>query len=284
MSKPIALLADGDVFAFQAARSAEYVHNFGTTYHLMAELEEAQRHVRGNMERIAKEIKADKIINTLSCPSRNYWRHDVLPSYKGGRNDYRGPICLAALKVWMSTEYETYLWTHMEADDVMGVLATDPEFLPDHQKVIVSIDKDMKTIPETYIFNPDKDYQPWYNSKEAADRWFLSQAIGGDTTDGYPGCPNLSTESAAAFLDAPWFWETYEHTFKSGPRKGEAVTKWRKALPRDDVWENIVSLFIKAGSTVEEALVNARVARICRHSDYDQKSGEVKLWLPNQGR
>ena len=180
----------------------------------------------------------------------------------------------------MLGEYETVRWDNMEADDVMGILATDPTYLPDYQKVIVSIDKDMKTIPDTYIYNPDKDYQPWLNSKEDADKWFLSQAIGGDSTDGYPGCCGLSVESAAAFLGDPWFWESYDHTFKSGPRKGATQEKWRKAEPRD-VWSNVVSLFIKAGQTEEEALVNARVARICRHEDYDQAEGEVKLWLPS---
>lgn len=281
--KPIALLLDGDVFAHQGAASAEYVSQFGTTYHLMADMEEAQRHVRSNIASLVKELKAEKVINTLSCASRRYWRHDVLPTYKSSRTKtygVSGPICLADLKNWMTEAYKTYRWENMEADDVLGVLATDPEFMPEYQKIVVSIDKDMRTLPDVYIYNPDKDYQPWHNSSEEADKWFLSQAIGGDTTDGYSGCIGMSTESAAAFLDSPWRWETYEHTFKSGPRKGTTEVRWRKAEPSEDQWENILSLFEKAEQTPEEALVNAQVARICRHTDYDIETGEVTLWTP----
>lgn len=280
--KPIALLLDGDVFTYQGAAAAEYVHNFGSTYHLMADIEDAQRHVRNNIAQVVADTKAKKVINTLSCPSRHYWRHDVLPEYKGSRNKVygvSGPICLGDLKDWSAEQWETYRWKNMEADDVMGILATDPTFLPDYQKVIVSIDKDMRTIPDTYIYNPDKDYQPWYNSRQEADHWFLSQAIGGDTTDGYSGCRGMSTDSAAAFLNSQWLWELYEHTFKSGARKGETEERWRKVDP-ESTWENIVSLFAKAGQTEQEALINAQVARICRNTDYDQSTGEVKLWLP----
>lgn len=280
--RPFALLLDGDVFAYQGASASEYVMNFGTTYHLMADMEEAQRHVKNNIEKVRKEVKAKAVVNTLSSKTRRYWRHDVLETYKGARNKsygVNGPICLGDLKLWMETEYNTFRWDNLEADDVMGILATDPDFMPDYRKVIVSIDKDMKTIPDVWIFNPDKDYQPWFNTKEMADKWFLAQAIGGDTTDGYSGVRGMSTDSAATFLDAQWFWDTYEHTFKSGARKGQVEERWRKEEPRD-TWSNIVSLFHKAGQTAEEALINARVARILTNEMYDSSTGEVKLWEP----
>jgi len=283
MAKPIALLGDGDVFTFQAAAASEYVQRFGSTYHVMAEFDAAQRHYHSNIKQIMAETKASLFINTLSCPSRRYWRHDVMPTYKAGRGkEYgvSGPICLADLKDWSAGEFETYRWKNMEADDVMGILATDPEFLPDYTKVIVSIDKDMKTIP-THIFNPDKDYQPWLQSKEDALLWFLAQAIGGDTTDGYSGVTGMSTESASAFLSSPWYWEAYDHTFKSGPRKGTSEERWRKAEPRS-TWENILSLYAKSGQTEEEAIKNAQVARICHHEDYNQSTGELTLWSPDK--
>ncbi|WP_432473720.1 hypothetical protein [Amphritea sp. HPY] len=280
--KPIAILLDGDVFTYQGASAAEYVHNFGSTYHLMADMEDAQRHVRNNIAQVVSDTKAKKVINTLSCPSRHYWRHDVLPDYKGSRNKtygVSGPICLGDLKDWSADQWETYRWKNMEADDVMGILATDPTFLPEYTKVIVSIDKDMKTIPDVHIYNPDKDYQPWFNPAADAEKFFMSQAIGGDTTDGYSGCKGTSVEGAGAFLGDPWFWEQYEHIFKSGKRKGEAEMRYRKSESRG-LWADIVSLYSKAGQTEQDAIVNAQVARICRHTDYDQSTGEVKLWLP----
>lgn len=276
--RPYVLLLDGDVFAYQGASAAEYVHNFGTTYHLMAEMEDAQRHIEHHIKALLKEIGAKKFINVLSCPTRKYWRHDIYPAYKGGRGDSRGPICLGALKDWMCEEYETYRWDNLEADDVLGILATDPDFMPEYRKVIVSIDKDMKTLP-AWQFNPDKDYQPWKQTLEEADKYWLAQTIGGDSTDGYSGCRGMSPESGPSFLDGPWRWEAYDHTFKSGPRKGTTEQRWRKTEP-GDTWDNILSLFAKAGMSEEDAVLNARLARICRFEDYDQEKREVKLWTP----
>jgi hypothetical protein len=282
MSKPIALLLDGDPYAFAGASASEVIHRFGPIYTNVADMDVAKRHVMTSINAVAKELRASKIINTLSCPSRHYWRHDVMPSYKGGRKEYKGPMVLEDLKTFMSGEFETERWDNMEADDILGVLATDPEYLPEYTKIVVSIDKDMKTLPDTMIYNPDKDYQPWFNSRKEADHFFLTQAIGGDTTDGYTGVIGMSVDTASSYLSDPWFWESYEHTFKSGPRKGASEQKWRKAPARSDPWENILSLFHKAGQTDADALANARVARICRHTDYDRTNQSVRLWLPEE--
>lgn len=283
MSKEkIALLIDGDPFAFAGASMSEVVHNWDGIYVNTADIQSAFSHATSHIDSIAKQLKADVVINTLSCPSRNYWRHDVMPSYKGGRKEYKGPICLPDLKEMLTEHYETEKWDTFEADDVMGILATDPTYLPDHKKIIVSIDKDMKTIPDTWIYNPDKDYQPWYNSKLEADHFFLCQAIGGDVTDGYSGVNGISVDGAATFLAAPWLWENYEHTFKSGPRKGESEYKWRKVDASSCLWTNIVSLYSKAGQSERDAIVNAQVARICRANNYDKDTGKVILWTPKQ--
>jgi hypothetical protein len=41
-----------------------------------------------------------------------------------------------------------------------------------------------------------------------------------------------------------------------------------------------VKAYDKAGLSEEEALTQARVARICRAEDYDRKSKKVNLWEP----
>lgn len=281
MSKQkVALIIDGDPYAFAGAEASEVVHKFGDVYVNQAEIDVAFRHATSRIDELAKQLRADKVINTLSCDSRAYWRHDVMPTYKGGRKEYKGPLCLPDLKFMLEKHYETERWENMEADDVMGILATDPEYLPDHKKIIVSIDKDMLTIPDTWIFNPDKDYQPWFNKKADADHFFYCQAIGGDPTDGYSGATGISVDGAAAFMRDPWLWERYEHTFKSGPRKGMSESKWRKVEANERLWTNIVSLYAKAGQTEDDALANARVARICRSQDYDKEKQEVILWRP----
>ena len=265
-----------------AASTAEVVHVFGDQYINQADIQQALINAKDRIQSLQDQFKADRIILTLSPNSRKYWRHDVMPNYKGIRKGIKGPICLKDLKDLMSEVYETERWDGLEADDVLGILATDDNYLPDHKKIVVSVDKDMKTLPDTWIYNPDQDYQPWFNKREDADKYFLAQAIGGDTTDGYPGVIGMSPDSAATFLNDPWMWESYEHTFKSGPRKGLQERKWRKVSSSGCLWTDIVSLYVKAGQTEEDALANARVARILRSTDYDADTGEVLLWDPEE--
>ena len=44
----------------------------------------------------------------------------------------------------------------------------------------------------------------------------------------------------------------------------------------------MLTAFHKAGLTEEDALVQARVARILRADDYNFKNGEITLWEPSR--
>ena len=114
-------------------------------------------------------------------------------------------------------------------------------------------------------------------SEEQADRYHLLQALSGDTTDGYPGCPGVGELGADKLLDAGKVLEPHEHTFTRGPRKGEKETRWEPGADGTP-WEIVVSAYRKAGLGAEFALTMARVARICRWQDYDFTKKEVKLW------
>ena len=71
-----------------------------------------------------------------------------------------------------------------------------------------------------------------------------------------------------------------EYTISRGKRKGQEGIKWVKAYGDYSPWETIVSYYEKAGFGEEEALRQARVARICRNTDYDFKKKEVVPWVP----
>jgi len=277
MSKQeVIMLADGDIFAYNAASQSEYVSIFDEMYLLAGDMDAAKRAAKDGLDRIATEIKASEIIFVWSCPTRRYWRHDIFPEYKAKRSDIRTPICLRDLKIWLADQYPSVMRPNMEADDVLGILATNPSYKPNAKKVVVSIDKDMKTLP-CWQYNPDADYQPWLQTLKEADKWHLAQAIGGDTTDGYGGCRGMSTDSALKFLEEPWYWEKYLHTFKSGPRKGKSEERWRKVEPQD-MWSNICSLYHKAGMTEQDAICNAQMARITRFEDWN--NNKVIPWTP----
>jgi DNA polymerase-1 len=46
-------------------------------------------------------------------------------------------------------------------------------------------------------------------------------------------------------------------------------------------WETVVSVFEKAGLTEQDALTQARLARILRWSDWDNTKKEPILWSPS---
>jgi DNA polymerase-1 len=116
-------------------------------------------------------------------------------------------------------------------------------------------------------------------SETEADYWHMYQTLVGDTSDGYPGCPGVGKVGAAEFLEKPYVWLSYEHVFKSGPRKGMTETRW-KQQPTTNVWEGVVSQYAKAGLTEDDAVRQARLARILRWSDWDQEKKVPILWTP----
>ncbi|MCV5902166.1 hypothetical protein OFN63_39325, partial [Escherichia coli] len=78
--------------------------------------------VVNRIEELRKELKLDVVIMCLT--DDHNWRKDVLPTYKENRKGVRKPVGLQELKQRLSEHYETYIRPSLEADDVMGILAT----------------------------------------------------------------------------------------------------------------------------------------------------------------
>lgn len=281
MSQKTVLLIDGDIVAYQAACISEVEIQWSNdVWTLHSVFDEAKYHVIRYINSVLIKLGLDEkdtvIVNTLTG-SLN-WRKEVLETYKGNRKDVRKPLALKELKQWMTEQFETHYIPTLEADDVMGILSTSPEFYPEHQKIIVSEDKDLQTIP-SYLFNPAKDTVPRLITEEMADHYHLCQALAGDTTDGYSGCPSIGMDTADTILKELQGWEQYEHTFKSGARKGQTEMRWSK-VQVETPWEVVTHAFNKQGLSEDEALRQARVARILRYSDFDSVNNKVILWQP----
>lgn len=271
--KTIALI-DGDIFAYEIAASVEEPINWGDgIWTLHSDENLAINKLDSRLTEVADAVEADEIIVCLS--DKENWRYDVLPTYKSNRAQTRKPLLLKRLKEYIEENYTTHIWPKMEADDVLGILSTWDGLKG--KKVIVTKDKDLLTIPGFhYIVHKEEHREVTH---EEADRWHLTQALSGDVTDGYSGCPGIGDTTAAAIVNEPYGWESYEHEFKSGARKGLTETRWKK-VPCDSLWEAVISQFNRAGLGEEEALIQARVARICRAEDYDFNNKEVILWTP----
>lgn len=271
-------LIDGDIFAYEIAAAAEKPTDWGDgLWTLHAEADLAIVRLDDRLEQLKEATNADRLIVCLS-DSENF-RNKVLPTYKSNRANVRRPMILPVMRQHLIDNYEVFIRPTLEADDVLGILATWPKMKG--KKIIITKDKDLKTIPCHIFMSHKPELGIVEVTEEEADHWHLMQTLMGDVTDGYSGCPSVGPAAAAEILDELYSWEQYDHEFKSGPRKGTVEKKWRK-VPVDTPWEAIVGNFAKNGLGEQEALVQARVARICRASDYDFKNKKVKLWTPQK--
>lgn len=268
------LLIDGDQFLFTACVAVEQEIRWDDQNHVLWSNADLARHnFDGMIQRIFDRFNTtDHVLCFSTDAAHPNFRLAIDSSYKGHR-DARKPLCYAQMRRDVEAYYKCHTVDHLEADDLMGILATKPD--QKKQPIIVSRDKDMKTIPATIWDGKDVVVQ----SEAEADRFHMYQTLVGDTADGYPGCPGMGDVSATALLDTPSIMVPYEHALKSGPRKGETETRW-KAEPTDNVWKAIVSCYEREGRTEADAIVQARLARILRYRDWCPETKTPILWSP----
>ena len=262
LNRKVTALIDGDTLVYAAALSAEKPIEWEDgLWTLHAYLPEAIEKFNHMVEEIKDVVKPDRIIVGLTdSASEGRWRNEVMPSYKRNRKTLRRPVVFKALRAWVHENFETFERPGLEGDDVLGILATRPD---DAERVIVSIDKDLKTIPGK-LFNYGKpELGVVLVTEDEADYYHLFQTLTGDSTDGYPGCPGVGPVSAKKILDP--FWSEID-----GDR-------W---FDGDRAWLAVEKAYRKAGLSEDVALMNARVARILRMSDYDFKTKKAILWQP----
>lgn len=267
------LLIDGDQFIFRATAAVEREIRWDDQNHVLAcNRNQAWDNLVSMLERIFERFDTREHVLTFSAPPN--FRYEVDPTYKSNRAGQRKPLCYADLREMVETAYKCLAMPGLEADDVMGILATKPGKTP---RIIVSADKDMKSIPTSVWDGEDLVAV----SQEEADRFHLYQTLIGDTSDGYSGCPGMGDVGATAFLNEPYMLESYDHVLKSGPRKGTYETRWSKVpLDGKPAWLGVVSIYQAAGLTEADALTQARLARILRWEDWDSINKKPILWVP----
>ena len=274
------LLIDADIVAYQACVIGQHNGSWSDDEFMVYGFLDKRRAMDFCIDYIERSKKATGAEEVVLClTGSNNFRYDVDASYKDNRVGTLRPIGLGELKQWMIDEYGAIKEDNLEADDLMGILATDPTYRPDCKKCIVSEDKDLKTIPNAWLFNPAKDQKARLVSQEEADTFWMCQTLAGDPTDGYAGCPTIGMGTAEAIVKEPYKMVAYQHTFKSGPRKDTSETRYKKQ-PVGNLWEAIVAHFEHNGLSEKEAILNAQMARILRHGDYNFETKEVKLWTP----
>ena len=113
--------------------------------------------------------------------------------------------------------------------------------------IICSPDKDMRQIPGKLF---DMKELTTIDPIEGA-KWHLIQTLAGDQTDGYAGVPGIGIKRAVALFE--------EHGY---------------------TWKTVVKAFTDKDLTEDDALMNARLARILTCTDYDPIQHSVIPWTP----
>ena len=248
---PPTLLIDGDIIAYKAAAAATRSITFdGDNYITTGSLEEAKAIIRDSLASLLSQFKTPHYIVAMTDAVN--WRHEIYPRYKANRKDKARPAILGETKTFLAENYKTFQRPTLEADDVLGILATSGDKIIKHpgEKIIVSVDKDMKSIPGLfYDLGPEIVIEV---SEQEANRYHMFQTLTGDVADGYPGCPGVGPVKATRILD-----------------EGECYEDW---------WPLVVAAYERAKLTEDDALTMARIARICRVQDYNYKEKKVKLW------
>lgn len=239
------LLIDGDLYLYRAAASCEDETDWGDDiWSLTTDLKAAKASFESRIDFFKEELKAQNVVITLS--GSDNFRKQVEPTYKAGRKKTRKPVGYVALVEWVKENYDYILVDCLEADDVMGILGS----VKGTKAIVVSDDKDMKSVPSV-LYRP-MSQELLHISQDDADRYFLTQTLQGDVTDGYSGCP------------------------KVGPKTAE------KILGAHPSWNAVVQAYQKANLTADYALTQARLARILRFDGWDEDEQAVKLWEPNR--
>ena len=236
------LLIDADILAFKAAASAETPLNWGDgLWTLHAWEDDVALSVNEQINKLKSEAPVQDVILALS--DTDNFRKKLAPYYKANRENVRKPMLLKFAKEYMMGTYSTVSYKNLEADDVLGILATSN---PD--TIIWSEDKDLLTVPAKHWIGGQVVEQ----SVEQADYQFFAQTLAGDNTDNYSGCPKVGMVTA------------------------------KKLLDKDCSWDTVVSTYQSKGLSEAVALENARLARILRDGEYDTDTGKVKLWTPSK--
>ena len=235
------LLIDADFIVYKCCAAGETEIDYGEdVIFVTSNFSDAYNAVKKEVEKIKSAFGGFASPILFFSDSKNF-RKKIYPDYKGHRNRKK-PCGYKRVIRNLRIEYDVIVMPELEADDAMGIYATQHP-----GNVVVSPDKDMKQIAgKLYDLETSKDI-----TAEEGARWHLIQTLAGDQTDGYSGVPGIGVKRAETLFNK----EGYS-------------------------WSTVVKAFEDKGLTETDAQTNARLARILTIDDYDTKRQEPKLWTP----
>ena len=242
------LLIDADWLIYNSCCACEEDTRWTEHEHTLHSDERDIMNLIDNRIDVYKTIAGEKHDIVMCFTSYPTFRHEIFPEYKIHRIGKRKPLALRSVINNCKKIYDCVSYPNLEGDDVLGLLATNGQY---KNPIIVSVDKDMRTIPCKLIAADEVEH---ITEKKANRHWF-EMSIAGDSTDGIVGVKGTGMVTANKLLaDIP-----------------DTI---------DALWSKVAETYTKKGYTLADAILNARLTRILREGDYDYNTGEVKLWQP----
>ena len=241
------LLIDADMLVYSCCCAVEEDFKFNDDQHVLVSSE------RDALDCIAMRLEEYQSITgdrgkIIMCFS-DYptFRHEVYDQYKANRIGKRKPLAFKNVVEAVKRYHDVAVYPNLEADDVMGILGSEEKHTT---RVIVSGDKDMKSVPCILLRNGDLETI----SEKRADRNWMVQTLCGDRCDNIPGLVGV------------------------GPKTAEKILGDSETL--SDMWDKVIGAYEKRKLTYKSALLSARLTRILRHGEYNLHKQEVSLWEP----
>ncbi len=237
------LLIDADFIVYKSCAACENEADYGNDVIVVtSKFSDAYHQVTKALSNIRNNFLWDLPEPILFFSDSRNFRKKIYPDYKGHRNRKK-PCGYRRVINALADEYEVITYPELEADDGMGIYAT-----ANPGNIVVSPDKDLRQIPGR-LYNMDETMM--ITPVEGA-KWHLIQTLAGDQTDGYSGVPGIGIKRAVSLFD--------EHGYS---------------------WKTVVKAFQDKDLTEDDALMNARLARILTCTDYDSEKQAVIPWTPS---
>lgn len=251
------LLIDGDDLVWRVAATALSPQSI-------------QGELTRRIDHLSQALQGDRLVFALS--DRANWRKSLWPGYKAHRAGRRRPPLLHSTRATLQAGWRTRCEPALEADDVLGLAATDPLFLdrrspPEPEAVkALRVERAIESLGETVIVSRDKDLLtvPGLHgapsghirrvTRDEAAFNHLALALAGDPADGFKGCPGVGPVKARRVLTKA---------------RADGVEPWRA----------VVGAYAAAGLSEQDALLQARLARVLRAGELDAM-GQPVLWTP----
>jgi 5'-3' exonuclease len=238
------LAIDTDIILFQASFGAQNVLDWGDVKSVDADITKAKNTVRSTIKEYQSFTGVKEFVLCLSSPSN--FRKTVWKDYKANRINGDRPVLLEELKEWVKESYPTTTIEHLEADDVLGILATKYP----GEYIHCSMDKDLQCIPGK-MMHVKKNHKHLLLdiTPEMAKRFHYLQTMTGDGCDGVPGIYGVGPAKANKYMD------------KYGVK-----------------WSTVLKCYEDNNVPAEEAVRNAIMVKILDHAHYND--GDIRIWEP----